>query len=210
MNIQDTQQPQDNTPLVAIPEESEHSSFDTESITSTLTNSSFASDDPPTQPTQPTQPTPTRRGSKKNKKRSKQHKKQQREPALSPRLAFLLQTTNQIDNLDKCVFRSQKLLQYIRQFSYFDEEDEATIQEQSTKANAFIQSILTKIQQEPKLGQDAKEYIDLHRIYHRRQHALEQAEMDGLLDQGDPATCALVRKQDQLKHLLVEATKTFA
>ncbi len=148
-----------------------------------------------------------RKGSKKNrqKKRVEQSVNQ-----LSPKLAYLLEKIRQVNKLDECIFRMTKLLHYIQQFSYFDEEDEQCIQNNIVNAKRFIDQILSQVGDQDELGDNAQEYINLQRAFTRRQHALQEAEMDGMLGEGDPTTAQLSQKQMDLNQLLTEGLATFA
>ena len=109
----------------------------------------------------------------------------------------------QISELDNSIFRMVQLKRYILQFSCFDEADTENVTGQIHIAKAAADTIIGDIKTTH--GEFAARWIGMHRMLSKREHALTEAQTNGILMADDPVYETLLQKQVQLMKLLEES-----
>lgn len=130
------------------------------------------------------------------------HKKQQ----ISPSLRFLRNKVDQITEVDQSVYRMVQLRAHIGLFSCFDEDDTETLTAQIQKSKQIVSALTEEVR--ASVGQDAAQWVTMQRMLKKREHALSEAQQNGIMMESDPSFPVLLQKQVQLQKLLMDTENT--
>jgi len=130
------------------------------------------------------------------------HKKQQ----ISPSLRFLRNKVDQITEVDQSVYRMVQLRAHIGLFSCFDEDDTETLTTQIQKSKQIVSALTEEVR--ASVGQDAAQWVTMQRMLKKREHALSEAQQNGIMMESDPSFPVLLQKQVQLQKLLMDTENT--
>ena len=130
------------------------------------------------------------------------HKKQQ----ISPSLRFLRNKVDQITEVDQSVYRMVQLRAHIGLFSCFDEDDTETLTTQIQKSKQIVSALTEEVR--ASVGQDAAQWVTMQRMLKKREHALSEAQQNGIMMESDPSFPALLQKQVHLQKLLMDTENT--
>lgn len=109
----------------------------------------------------------------------------------------------QISDIDNSIFRMVQLKMYIAKFSCFDDADGENVTIQIQSAKAVVAGIINDVKTNH--GDFAANWVTMHRMLKKREHALSEAQSNGILTTDDPIYDTLVQKQVQLTKLLSDS-----
>lgn len=120
--------------------------------------------------------------------------------AAHPVMRFLRQKLHAIVDLDRKIYRMDRLYEHVSTFSFFDDDDAEELAQQREKCRECVGVFVKEVR--VAAGQPGCDWVAMNRVLKKREHTLNEAQLNGILCDTDPVFPILVQKQKQMTDVL--------